>query len=91
MNWFQSLGSKRTQAFLAIALPAALQIIQAIIQRQPIPLEYVWVVLGSAGIWQVSDSIRPTVKPAEAADFAELQKLLEDLQAKLRKPDEVAK
>ena len=91
MNWFQSLNSKRTQIFLGVIATPVFEIFQAIVARQPIPLHAVYVILGAGGFWQVSDSIRPTVKPANVADFAEIQRILVDLQANLKQPDEVAK
>ena len=88
MNWISSLGSKRTQLALAVIVPAVMQIVQALMAGQPIPLEAVYIVLGAGGFWSVSDSIRPTVKPADAADFARIQKILEDLQIKIKEVDE---
>jgi len=91
MNWISSLGSKRTQLALAVIVPAVMQIVQALMAGQPIPLESIYIVLGAGGFWSVSDSIRPTVKPADAADFARIQKILEDLQTKIKEVDEVKK
>jgi len=91
MNWISSLSSKRTQVALVVALPALVEIVQALFARAPLPMNSVYILLGSTGLWSVSDSIRPTVKPADAADFAQLQKILDDLQSNLKKANEVTK
>ena len=91
MNWISSLGSKRTQLALTIIVPAVVQIMQEFMAGQPISLASLYVILGVGGFWSVSDSIRPTVKPADAADFARIQKILEDLQTKIKEVDEVKK
>jgi hypothetical protein len=91
MNWISSLSSKRTQLALVVIVPALVEIVQALMARAPLPMNAIYIVLGAGGFWSVSDSIRPTVKPADAADFAQLQKILDDLQANLKKANEVAK
>lgn len=90
MNWLKSFNSKRTQICIVACAPSVIAIIQALASGQPIPMEHVYVVLGAVGIWSTSDSLRPTVKPATESDFDRIQRLLEDLQAKIDK-SEVAK
>jgi DNA-binding transcriptional regulator YdaS (Cro superfamily) len=91
MNWLQAFGSKRTQATLVAIAPSAFVVFQALVSRQPIPFEHCAIIVGGIGLWCNSDAVRPTVKPATVADFAEIQRILADLQANLSKPDEVAK
>ena len=83
MNWLQALNSKRTQATLVAIAPSVLVVIQALISRQPIPFEHCAIIVGGIGLWCNADSTRPTVKPATSSDFERVQKLLEDLQAKI--------
>ena len=90
MNWLQALNSKRTQATLVAIAPSVLVVIQALISRQPIPFEHCAIIVGGIGLWCNSDATRPTVKPATSSDFERVQKLLEDLQAKIDRT-EVAK
>jgi hypothetical protein len=91
MNWFKSFTSKRTQATLVAIAPSAFVVFQALVSRQPIPFEHCAIIVGGVGLWCNSDATRPTVKPANVADFAEIQRILVDLQANLKQPDEVAK
>jgi len=91
MNWFQSFTSKRTQATIVAIAPSVFLVVQALIARQPVPFEHCAIIVGGIGLWCNSDATRPTVKPANVADFAEIQRILVDLQANLKQPDEVAK
>ena len=90
MNWLQALNSKRTQATLVAIAPSVLVVVQALISRQPIPFEHCAIIAGGIGLWCNADATRPTVKPATSSDFERVQKLLEDLQAKIDRT-EVAK
>ena len=83
MNWLQALNSKRTQATLVAIAPSVLVVVQALISRQPIPFEHCAIIVGGIGLWCNSDATRPTVKPATPSDFERVQKLLDDLQAKI--------
>ena len=91
MNWLEALRSKRTQATIVAIAPSVFLVVQALISRQPLPFEHCAIIVGGVGLWANSDATRPTVKPATVADFAEIQRILADLQANLSKPDEVAK
>jgi hypothetical protein len=67
-NWLKSLESKRTQAWLLLAIPAGIEIYRRWQAGEPISPELILALFGGTSAWILSDGYRPTTpKPDEVA------------------------